>query len=327
MALQAAQIVDLLANNLQVEVLILGSTSTRPVSLEEEVLESTTPISLPQLRDIYIHGHCSTSFCARLLNAIRPATTVAIQIECKEQRRPTTSHTLVTALARLPFVGNLSAMKLVTHLTPGVLTTPALSIQGTGTSSLDLRYSADIHEMASNQYMAALLSLLSASGTRELRIERDLVITREPLWQRIFFSLPLVTKLVLGPWDRYPILGDVPDTSSLTALCAIDETLGRALPCPLLDELVVIGQLKPALDRWLTPELKDFLLSRMERGFPIRNLTIVEEVKKRKLGSDKVLAGDLEALREMVAEVKHLTELPKLHIRNLDEYLRQRREH
>ncbi|KIP12685.1 hypothetical protein PHLGIDRAFT_32626 [Phlebiopsis gigantea 11061_1 CR5-6] len=327
MALQAAQIVELLACNLQVEVLTLGSTSTRPMSLEEEVLEPAAPISLPQLRDIYIHGHCSTSFCARLLNAIRPAPTAAIQIECKEQRRPTTSHTLVTALARLPFVGNLSAMKLATHLTPGVLTTPALSIQGTGISSLDLRYSADIHEMASNQYMAALLSLLSASGTCELWIERDLVITREPLWQRIFFSLPLVTRLVLGPWDRYPILGNAPDTSNLTALCVIDETLGRALPCPLLEELVVIGQLKPALDRWLTPELKDFLLSRKDRGFPIRKLTIVEEVKKRKFGGDKILAGDLEALKEMVAEVIHLTEIPKLHIRNLDEYLRQRREH
>lgn len=326
MALQATQIVELLACNTQIEVLILSSTSSRPGQHDEELVEPSTPVSLPQLREIYIRGYSSNSFCARLLNAIRPSPNAAIELECREQRRPTTSHTLVSALARLPSAANISAIRLITHFTPGVLTTPALGIQGSGLSSLDLRYSADIHEMASNQYMAALLSLLSASGTRELWIERDLVITREALWQRMFFSLPLVTKLILGPWDRHPILGDTPDTSCLSALCAADETVGRVLPCPSLEEVVVVGQLKPALDRWLSPELREFLQTRKGRGFPIRKLTVVEDAKKRKLGSDKILAGDIESIGEIVGEVEHCTEPPKFAIRNMNEYLRHQRD-
>ena len=324
--LQVAQVLELLACNVRIEVLILGSTSSRPGQSDEDVIEPNAPISLPQLREIYIHGYRSTTFCARLINAIRPSPIAAIQLECNEQRRSSNSHTLVSTLARLPSAANITSIRLMTHFTPGILATPVLGIQGSGLSSLNLRYSADIHEVASNQYMAALLSLLSASRAKEIWIEQDLVITREPLWQRIFFSLPLVSKLILGPWNRYAIVGNAPDTSSLSALCATDETLGRVLPCPLLEEVVVIGQLKPALDRWLTPELEQFLTARKGRGFPIRKLAVVE---KRKQNSEnyKVLVEDIESMKKVVDKVEHRTDPPAFCIRNLDQHPRERRDY
>lgn len=300
----ASQILDILRSNLQIELLQLESIEITSQVSEDESQDHAEPVvTLPYLRAISMCGYTST-FCVRLLNAVRPSATVALQLNC---RRTTTAHTLLSALARLSFTDNIFAIRFSTNSgspfkdVDDPPSTTRLRLRGSGASSFDIGYSADIHEAASNQYMAALLSLLSACTVREVWLERDLVVAREPLWQRIYFALPLVTKLVLGPWSCLP--GDpAPNTSCLSALCIIDETLGRALPCPLLEEVVIIGQLNSKLNRWLSPELRDFLETRRARGFPVRKVTVVKHAHEDLTRKEE----DLARLRRLVTEVEWL---------------------
>lgn len=288
--IEVSDLLEIMGDNPMLQSLVL--LSNQPPQ-EDDSIESFTTLSLPHLQHIYIDAGYTTSFVSRVLSHVRPSSTASLQLY---HAHGGTSNSLITTLLRLPSVSDISSIRLSTYST-SVPSPRRLRISGHGAASFDILQSADIHEVASNQYMAALVALLTTSKARELWLgDYDEVITREPLWQRVLFALPHVTKLVLGPRTHRPD-AERNDTF-LSALHAADETLGRALPCPSLEELVVMGDM--CKDVWLKSHIYALLEGRKARGFPIRKFTIVAPRPYSR--SDSAL--HLSSLRHLVHNVR-----------------------
>lgn len=286
-----AEVLDLLSCNPCLEVLVLQTNDTTFLD-EDHCNPPTVGISLPHLHKVHLTDY-ATTFCARILNAIRPPPNLDLMIDYV---RPAPSHSLLTTISRLSLVSTVSTIVLCSSSYPA-----RLRVLGVGLGSFDVLPGADVHEAGSNQYMAGLLALLSACPVKEMRIEGDQVVTRVPLWQRIFLATPLVNKLVLTP--SHPA-HELAGSAYLSALCAVDETLGLVLPCPLLKEIVLRGPFTgqrsdhgKLYSAWLTKDFRQFLVDRRTRGFPLRKLTLV-----LRSGDSPRYAGDLTELKGLVEE-------------------------
>lgn len=288
--IEASDLLEFMGDNPMLQSLVL---LTNQPTQDDDSIEPFTVLPLPHLRHIYIDAGYTTSFVSRVLNHVRPSPTASLQLY---HARGGTSNSLLTTLLRLPSVSNISSLRLSTH-SSGTPAARRLRISAHGAASFDILQSADVHEIASNQYMAALVALLTTCKPRELWLEDyDEVVAREPLWQRVLFALPLVTKLVLGPWTHRPDAER--NDACLSALNAADETRGRALPCPELEELVVLGDLLK--DAWLSVRIHTLLQIRKARGFPVKRLVIVAPRPRPK--ADPTLYGA--AFKQLVHDVR-----------------------
>lgn len=296
-ALSAPEILDLLSCNSQLEVLILQADEPTSHNSEDDPSMQAITVSLPDLRKLHLLKY-TTSICMRVLNAIRPSPFLSVEIDYV---RSTPSHPLLSSISRLLFVSNVTTVALCCWSSPA-----RLGIRGAGLADINISPGADVHEAGSNQYMAGLLSLLSACPIKEIWIERDMVVTRVPLWQRIFLATPFVSKLAIVPgWYARELSG----ATFLSALCAIDETLGSVLPCPLLTEIILRGAFneedvpgtEPSV--WLTRELRQCLTARRSRGFPLRKITLVRSM-------DDPIPGETELaeMRKLVKTVELVDE-------------------
>ncbi|GJE84419.1 hypothetical protein PsYK624_004950 [Phanerochaete sordida] len=267
-AFTVPEILDLLSCNPALEVLVLQSNESSTQDADDNSSLPTIGISLPHLRRLDLTNYAMSS-CARILNAIRPPPQLNLTIDYV---RPAPSHTLLSTISRLSLVSTITTLVLRSSSYPA-----RLSIAGAGQGAFAVAPGADVHEAGSNQYMAGLLALLAACPVRELVIDGDGVVTRVALWQRIFLAAPLVARLVIVPGNA---AREPSGMAFLDALCAPDETLGAALPCPLLKELTVRGttqrQRSPGSPHASsgTKHLQQFLSDRRSRGFPVRKVVL-----------------------------------------------------
>ncbi|EKM59365.1 uncharacterized protein PHACADRAFT_181368 [Phanerochaete carnosa HHB-10118-sp] len=291
-AFSVSEVFDLLACNPQLEVIILQSDDPTPHDLEDNTPTTTVGISLSHLRRFHLVDY-TTTFCTRILNVIRPPPALNLAVDYVT---PAPSHTLLSTISRLSFIPTISTVVLRSSLYPA-----RLGIRGVGLGAFNISPGADVHEAGSNQYMAGLLALLSACSIKEIWIEGDQVVTRVPLWQRIFLATPLVSRLVVSPGRS---AHESPGTAFFSALCAADETLGLALPCPLLTELILRGgfngqdNTRAQRSLWFTRDLRQFCEDRKSRGFPLRKITLI-------LSADSSIppAAELAQIKRLVATV------------------------
>lgn len=292
----------LLASNPNLEELILNKGGPN----DDGFLDSRVPagrINLSRLRKLVIKGS-PIPVVARILSHIRISPTALVQIlRC----RGGSAATLLTAVAGCANLANITRMRLeclvpswAASESPGFSEIPrCIRLTGCGEASLDIFPGADVHEVASNQYMAALVGLLSACKIQELWLGADEVVIREPLWQRIYYSLPLLQKLHVGP-----LLAGLTETyPSLSTLYLADETMGLALPCANLNEIVILGATLDG-DRLSDPPFRRLLQERARRGFPISRLEIITIPKDYQYRlSPALLDEDVTLLRHYVRHV------------------------
>ena len=118
-------------------------------------------------------------------------------------------------------------------------------------------------------------------------------MAREELWQRILFALPSLKKLVLGPWSSYSV-------GLLSALYSRDESVGLALPCPALRELVILGQIE---EPGFMEGVYNLLVQRKTRGFPISRVSLCRKSSPRTSVKDG-RPDYVETFREVVQDVR-----------------------
>ncbi|PSS37314.1 hypothetical protein PHLCEN_2v791 [Hermanssonia centrifuga] len=229
-------------------------------------------LSLPRLRQLVLKECPAICQATRILPYIQPSPTVTIMIDRTYYNNSLTTgsniarcNTLLATMSRFASMPNITRLLLDTFSSFD-RGSHKLRLTGTGLSSFDICPSADIHEMASNQYMAAAIGLISACNIQELWIGSDHVIQKDYIWQRLLFAMPSLKKIVLGPWDSHT-------PGCLLALHTPDESVGRALPCPSLEELVILGRLGES--KWSCEAVQKLLVNRKARGFPVRRVVLV----------------------------------------------------
>ena len=292
--------------------------------LEELTMESSGPsgeyvvppdlqIALPRLEKIRMVEVPSVCV-ARLLTHLKPADTLSIRIFSPpvDGLRPAS---VLATMSRLEALRQVTKLALSTAFSRGQHRR-RLNINGAGLSRVELiGAGADPHEMASNQYMAAAVAFITACDVKELAImTNDDVIVREELWQRLLFVMPSVTKLTLGPSFGRQSINDSPPPSPLggsgllSALFSGDESVGRALPCPSLKELVLLGHIslssQYAPSDSVSAEIRLFLEERKSRGFPLERVIFVELDSQWTQQARAISAQYANGLRDFVRDVQ-----------------------
>lgn len=263
---------------------------------------------IPESRMVFPHL-CKVVFkaipvpcAARILSHIEISRKAHVQLlRC----RSGSASTLLSSVAGCVNLANVTRLRIDSHIPSwnlqDITNLPeipkCLRLTGSGDASVDVFPGADVHEVASNQYMASLVGMLTACRIEELWLGKDEVVIREALWQRIYFALPMLKRLYLGPHlsasnDTYPCL---------SALHVPDNSLGLALPCPNLTELVLLGTTLDGASL-AQPQIRRLLQERKRRGFPITTVKVIT------IPDDFLFKISCTLLQEDIADLRQLVD-------------------
>lgn len=283
---------------------------------DDGILDSRTldsRIEFPRLRKVIIKAS-PVPCVARILSHIQISPNARVQLlRC----RGGSASTLLSSVAGCANLANITRLRIDT-LIPSwnledITNLPdipkCLRLTGCGNASIDVFPGADMHEVASNQYMASLVGMLTACRIEELWLGKDEVVLREALWQRIYSAMPMLKRLYIGPHlsiinDSYPCL---------TALHVPDTSLGLALPCPNLRELVLLGTTLDGASL-AQPQIRRLLQERQRRGFPIHTVRIIT------IPDDFLFKISCTLLQEDVADLRQLVDNVEVHEVNTSRY-------
>jgi hypothetical protein len=270
---RTSDFLQFLATNPLLEEIFLNNAGPNDDGLLDSRIHSQR-IEFPRLRKVILKG-CPIPCAARILSQITISPEAHVQVlRCRNG----TASTLLSGVAGCANLKNVTRLRMESLVPSWTLhelgefteIPRCLRLTGSGEASIDIFPGADMHEVASNQYMAALVGMLTSCSIEELWLGTDEVVIREALWQRIYFSMPLLKRLYIGPHisatnDSYPCL---------TALHVPDESLGMVLPCPNLTELVMLGITLDGASL-AQPVIRQLLRERRRRGFPITTVKIL----------------------------------------------------
>ncbi|KAI0693791.1 hypothetical protein BC835DRAFT_1052539 [Cytidiella melzeri] len=271
---------------------------------DDGLLDSRTPeprIELPRLRKVIIKAS-PIPCAARILSQIQISPEAHVQVlRCRDG----SASTLLSSVAGCSNLTNITRLRIDSLIPSWTMhdgndfpeIPKCIRLTGSGKASVDIFPGADMHEVASNQYMASLVGMLTSCKIEELWLGKDEVIIREALWQRIYSAMPMLRRLYIGPHlagtnDNYPCL---------SALHVPDESFGLALPCPNLLELVMLGTTLDDMSL-AQPAIRQLLQERKRRSFPISTVRVIT------VPDDSLFKISCTLLQEDVADLRQLVD-------------------